>query len=340
MNTRTALNVLVWHTHGSWMSAFVQGGHRYLVPTTLERDDRGRGRAGRTWPAAVHEIKPADLRESDLDIVVLQRPEELALTQHWTGRRPGIDVPAVYVEHNAPRDHAATTRHPLADRHDIPVIHVTDFNRLMWDCGDAQTRTIEHGIVDPGHLYTGTEPRAATMINEPDRRWRITGTDLLPRLSRRVPIDVYGIGSGGLEERHSGFDNVHGCGDLRQDDLHRAVARHRVYVHTARWTSLGLSLLEAMHLGMPVVAIASTDAPSAVPADVGVFGTDPDRLAEAVEGFVNDPAAARRIGDRAREWALERYGLSRFLRDWDAVMSHGCGRLVGTCADQRELAYR
>lgn len=37
------------------------------------------------------------------------------------------------------------------------------------------------------------------------------------------------------------------------------MARRRVYLHTARWTSLGLSLLEAMHLGMPVVAVAFLD---------------------------------------------------------------------------------
>ena len=39
----------------------------------------------------------------------------------------------------------------------------------------------------------------------------------------------------------------------------------RCYVHPFRWTSLGLSLIEAMHLGMPVVALATTEVPDAVP---------------------------------------------------------------------------
>ena len=46
-----------------------------------------------------------------------------------------------------------------------------------------------------------------------------------------------------------------GIEDLPQDELHAELARRRVYLHPIRWTSLGLSLLEAMHLGMPVVAL-------------------------------------------------------------------------------------
>jgi glycosyltransferase involved in cell wall biosynthesis len=91
-------------------------------------------------------------------------------------------------------------------------------------------------------------------------------------------------------------------------------------VHPVRWTSLGLSLLEAMHLGMPVVALATTEAVEAVPVDAGVLSTRPARLAEAVRTFVHDPDAARLAGKAARSAALERYGLARFLRDWDALL--------------------
>jgi len=74
-------------------------------------------------------------------------------------------VSAVYVEHNAPRPSPTNSRHPLADRADVPIVHVTDFNRLMWDNGDAPTAVVAHGILDPGELYTGEIAAAATMIN-------------------------------------------------------------------------------------------------------------------------------------------------------------------------------
>jgi glycosyltransferase involved in cell wall biosynthesis len=91
-------------------------------------------------------------------------------------------------------------------------------------------------------------------------------------------------------------------------------------VHPVRWTSLGLSLLEAMHLGMPVVALATTEAVEAVPPGGGVLSTRPDRLWDAVRVFLHDDDAARLAGKAARAAALERYGLDRFLADWDVLL--------------------
>jgi glycosyltransferase involved in cell wall biosynthesis len=317
------LRVLIWHVHGSWTTSFVQGGHEYALPVTPGRDADGLGRA-RTWqwPASAVEVPPEDLAKLDLDLVVLQRPHELDLATRWTGRRPGVDLPAVYLEHNTPGGDVPYTRHPMADA-GIPIVHVTHFNRLFWDCGSAPTYVIEHGIVDPGHRYSGEWPRAAVAINDPVRRGRAVGTDLLPGLAQAAPLDVFGMRVGLLRDRGGvPADRLRTFDDLDQASMHREMARRRVYVHTARWTSLGLSLLEAMHLGMPVVALATTEVVAAVPQRAGVVSTRPEELAEGVRRFVHDPQAAQVAGNAAREAALERYGLARFLADWDALLAH------------------
>jgi glycosyltransferase involved in cell wall biosynthesis len=92
-----------------------------------------------------------------------------------------------------------------------------------------------------------------------------------------------------------------GYEDLSQAQLHEQMARRRVYLHPMRWTSLGLSLLEGMHLGMPVVALGTTEAYEAVPPEAGVVSTDVDRLVGALRELVNDPEQARVMGSmRAR----------------------------------------
>lgn len=255
-------------------------------------------------------------------MVILQRAAEIELATRWLGRRPGVDIPAVYVEHNAPRPFAVDSVHSLAGRDDIPLIHVTDFNRLMWDNGKAPTRVINHGIADPGFLYTGEIGAAATMINEPRRRWRTVGADLLAELSRHTPIDVWGIGS----EAMSAPPRLCGKGDVQAPRLLHQVARRRVYLHTARWTSLGLSLIEAMFLGMPVVAVASTMAPLVVPQEAGVVSADVSTLAHALEGFVTDVSAASAAGKAARDFATTHFGLDRFLAEWDDVIQTTCGQ--------------
>jgi glycosyltransferase involved in cell wall biosynthesis len=306
------VKVLLWHVHGSWTTAFVQGPHEYVVPLLPDRGPDGRGRADTyPWPEAVAEATPEELADLRPDVVVLQRPHELELAERWLGRRPGRDLPAVYVEHNAPQGRVNELRHPVADQAGLLVVHVTHFNDLFWDLGTTPTRVIEHGIVDPGRRYTGELERLGVVINEAGRRARVTGTDLLPRFAQAAPVDLFGIGAGALG----------GIEDLPQDRMHTELARRRAYVHPIRWTSLGLSLLEAMQLGMPVVALATTEVVEAVPPGCGVVSTDVRRLVEAARTYVRDPELALSHGEAARAAALGRYGLARFLVDWDTTLA-------------------
>jgi glycosyltransferase involved in cell wall biosynthesis len=313
------VRILLWHVHGAWTTAFVHGSHEYVVPVLPDRGPDGVGIA-RTyaWPAdRVTELPPERLREEDFDVVVLQRPHELEhLCEAWTGRRPGADLPAVYVEHNAPQGRIAEMRHPTAGRDDLLLVHVTHFNALFWDAGTTRTRVVEHGIVDPGARYSGELPRAAVVINEARRRARVTGTDLLERFSHAAPLDLFGMDAASLDTGNG----LRAIEDLPQDDLHTEMARRRLYLHPIRWTSLGLSLLEAMHLGMPVVALGTTEVHEAVPPAAGIVSTQVDVLAAAARRLVDDPEEAAERGRAARAAALERYGLGRFLADWDGVL--------------------
>ena len=307
------MNVFLWHVRGSWTTSFVRGPHDYLVPVAPDRGPDGRGRA-RTWewPPSVREVTRDEAGRAPVDVVILQRPVELdGLAREWLGgREPGRDVAAVYLEHSTPPGPVSDMRHVAADRHDLLIVHVTHSNRLFWDAGCTRTCVVEHGVVDPGHRYTGELRRAAAVINEPARRGRSVGLDLLPDLATGMPVDLFGTGT----ER-----------DLPQAELHREMAIRRAYVHPYRWTSLGLSLLEAMHLGMPVVALATTEVPEAVPHAAGVVSNRVDALIAALRWLAAEPERARQMGCAAREHALVRYGLDRFLRDWDEVLEEVAG---------------
>jgi hypothetical protein len=316
------MRILLWHVHGSWTTAFVHGKHEYLVPVNPERDRYGLGRA-RTydWPDTVVEVTAQELRHTGVDMVILQRPEELELASTWLGRRVGRDVPACYVEHNTPRGDVPDTRHPLADRDDLLIVHVTHFNDLFWDTGSTRTVVIEHGLPRPRYRYTGELARLGAAVNEPVRRWRVAGTDLLPRFARVAPVDVFGIGAAALPPRLGLPDDRLRCyDDPPQQRLHRELSRRRAYLHPFRWTSLGLSLIEAMAMGMPVLALATTEAVAAVPSAAGVLDTNVDTLVQAAVWLLEEPAAALRLGAAGREVAGSRYGLDRFLADWDRLL--------------------
>ncbi len=305
------MNILIWHVHGSWTTSLVHGPHTYLIPRLPDRGPDGAGRPSRAgtfhWPEHAVEVSPHQCREREVDIVVLQRPHEEGLLPTWLGPR---DVPKIYVEHNAPQGRIGELRHPMADRADLLLVHVTHFNDLFWDAGTTRTTVVEHGIPDPGERYSGDVEAAAVVINSPVRRGRVTGTDLLPRFARAGRVDLFGMESeplGGL--------------DLPQTELHTAMARRRLYLHPLRWTSLGLSLVEAMHLGMPIVGLATTEAVQAVPGRGGVLSTDVEVLCTVMRELLADPDRARQMGRAARAAALERYALSRFLADWERIFA-------------------
>lgn len=317
------MRILLWHVHGGWTDGFVRGQHEYVLPVDADRSAWGLGRGGRDWPAAGEATAEELAALADtIDAVVLQRPDEAERVHELTGLRPGIDLPAVYVEHNTPKGGVPDTRHPLADQDDIPIVHVTHFNALMWDSGRAPVYVVEHGVADPGLCYTGELRRLGVVVNEPVRRWRVAGTDLLGRFADAAPLDVYGMGGDGLLEA-TGIDVgwLHWAGDVPTSRLHAELARRRAYVHPFRWTSLGLALIEAMLAGLPILALGSTEAWRAVPPAAGCVSSDVNELVAAARRFLSDPAAARDAGLAARQAALERYSLDRFLADWDEVLA-------------------
>ncbi|MGP0224528.1 glycosyltransferase [Paenarthrobacter sp. NCHU4564] len=321
------MRILVWHVHGGWMEAFVRGRHEYLLPVEPDGGPWGLGRGGREWPAAAKEIDLATIDPDSVDAVVLQRPEEIAAVARTLGRKPGADLPAVYLEHNTPKGDVPFTLHPMADQHSIPVVHVTHFNRLFWDTGSAPSVVIEHGIPDPGHLYTGEREEMGVVVNEPVRRGRVTGTDLLPGFAGIGPLRVFGMGTEALPQalnlKNHGLseERLRIAGDVPPAGMHQELARCRVYLHPLRWTSLGLALLEAMHLGMPVLALDTTEAARAIPPGAGMVSNNPEELYAFARRLLDDPEEAHAVGLMAREAALERYGLGKFLEAWDGLLA-------------------
>lgn len=314
------MRILMWHVHGNWTTAFLNGLHEVVVPVLPDRAEDGRGLpTTHLWPDTVRELPPEALRDEHFDAVILQRPIEIALVQQWLGRRAGQDLPAVFVEHNSPRSSPAGRDHPLGDQTRIPIVHVTHFNALTWDNGRAPVHVVEHGIPDPGHHYTGMLPRVGYLVDGPVRQGRAAGGDLLGQVACVAPVDVFGIDTAALTT-NSHRHEVIGHGDVPRQAMHAMLANRRVYVHLCRWTSPGLSLLEAMYLGMPVIALSVGETPEALVGSAAVVTNDLGRLQEAVLEAIHDPERVADAGRRNRAHVETRYSLPRFHADWDRVL--------------------
>jgi glycosyltransferase involved in cell wall biosynthesis len=308
------LRVLTWHVHGSYLFYLSRIPHDVYVPVKPGRptDYVGLPPGGFPWPENLREVAAEDVPRLGLDVVVTQTHGQ------WLEEREALlseaqrRLPRVHVEHDPPREHPVDQRHPVDDPEAL-LVHVTHFNRLMWDSGRTPTRVVEHGVAVPeGVAYTGELERGLVAVNNLPLRGRRVGADVYARVRDEVPLDLVGMGS---------EDAPGGLGEVRPDRLAAFAARYRFFFNPIRYTSLGLAVCEAMMLGLPVIALATTE--HAVAVEDGVSGyvdTDVERLVERMRALLADPAEARRLGERARAVARERFAVERFARDWDEAL--------------------
>ncbi len=221
-------------------------------------------------------------------------------------------LPKIYLEHNTPKPNAVDTRHPVDDPN-VLLVHVTHYNRLMWDNGQTPTAVIEHSVaIDPSIRYKGRRESGITVVNGMQKRPRIAGYDILLHTQQKIPLDCVG-----METEAFG-----GLGDIPYRDLHRLLADYRFLFSPIRYTSLPLAVIESMTIGMPIVALATTELPTVVlNGETGYVSCDIDTLIEHMRFLLSDYEEASRIGRNARAVAQQRFGLDRFINDWNRAFA-------------------
>jgi glycosyltransferase involved in cell wall biosynthesis len=309
--------------HGNYLYYLSQVPHDFYL-VTRPPDASGRvppGYAGKVgalpWGDNVHEVPFDAVADERFDAVLFQS------RTHWEQDRLTVlsaaqrALPTIYLEHDPPQEHPTNTRHWVQDPN-VLLVHVTPFNALMWDSGITPTRVIEHGVHLPVPArYSGDLARGIVVVNHLARRGRRLGADVFDTLRRQVPLDLVGMGA----------EDAGGIGEVGNLHLPAFCARYRFFFNPIRYTSLGLAVVEAMTIGMPIVGLATTEMSTVIDSGHnGYVDTRLDALADAMHTLLHDPALARRWGDGARDTARQRFGIERFVADWldafDAVMAN------------------
>ncbi len=312
------LRVLTWHVHGSYLYYLSQTPVEFILPVKEGRPEGYGGRSGPfPWPRNVVEVPADSVRDLDFDCVLFQSRKNWLEDQHAILSAAQLRLPRIYLEHDPPLEHPASTKH-LVDDPNVLLVHVTPFNDLMWDPGTTPTRVIDHGVIVPDAVrYTGDIARGISVVNNLGRRGRRLGPDVFDRARRQVPLDLVGINS--LE--------LGGLGEVPHDALPALQARYRFFFNPIRYTSMGLAVCEAMMLGMPIVGLATTEMATAIDdGRSGFVDTNVDRLIDCMHELLHDPALAHALGREAQRTARGRFNISRFAADWLRAFEDVTGR--------------
>jgi len=311
------LKILTWHTHGSYLYYLTQTPHEFYV---LSKYDRPPGYAGRhghmPWGDNVHDLPVEQAARQQLDCILFQDDPHFFFDQYQYLSASQRHLPRIYLEHDPPRGNPTDTLHPVDDPN-VLLVHVTPFNRLMWDSGRTPTRTIEHGVIAPaGVRYTGEFARGIAVVNHLAKRGRRLGADIYLRAREKLPIDLVGMAA----------EELGGLGEIQHSELARFTSRYRFFFNPIRYTSLGLAVIEAMMIGMPIVGLATTEMPTVIQNGIsGYVDTDIDKLIMRMNELLQSPNDAQKLGAEARRYAMERFNIQRFVNDWNNALRFVAG---------------
>ncbi|MDX5409770.1 MAG: glycosyltransferase family 4 protein [Thauera sp.] len=313
---RRPLRILTWHVHGNYLYYLGHVPHTFLLPVDEARSPGYAGRAGTLpWGDNLVEVPADELRNTRFDCILFQSTRHYLDDQYQLLTPEQRRLPRIYLEHDPPQVHPTDTPHPVDDP-DTLLVHVTPFNALMWDNGRSPVRVVEHGVTVPEVEWSGELARGIAVVNHLARRGRRLGADVFSRAREKVPIDLVG-----MDAERSG-----GLGEIPNLELPAFLARYRFYFHPIRWTSLGLAAIEAMMVGLPVVGLATTELASVVNnGREGWVDTDPAMLVEVMQHLIDNPGEAARMGAEARRTAQARFGIERFVADWQKVFAEATG---------------
>jgi glycosyltransferase involved in cell wall biosynthesis len=308
------LRVLTWHVHGNYLWYLTQAPHDFYLVTDAGRTAHHTGRSGTLpWGDNVYEAPVERIRDMRFDVVLYQSRAEFERERVSVLSTAQQRLPAVYLEHDPPQENPTDQPH-WADDGSTTIVHVTGFNALMWAHRDSPVEVIEHGVrLLSDAQYDGQLPRGIVVVNNLASRGRRLGLDVFEKVRQRVPLTLVGMGSTQL----SGF------GEVSNSELPGFMAQYRFFFNPIRWTSLGLSVIEAMMVGLPIVGLATTEMPTVIANGVnGWLETRPERLIPVMHQLLEEPELARRWGEASRRIAQERFGIARFIADWDRLLRH------------------
>jgi hypothetical protein len=307
MSNQKRLRLLTWQVHGNYLFYLSQLPHDFLVPVN---GTEGRLGTAFPWGDNIQEVEQEMVRHLELDGIIFQSRKNYVTDQYELLTPEQRQLPTFYIEHDPPREHPTDTSHWVKDGKTV-LIHVTHFNRLMWNSGDQQVKVIEHGVkLVREATYRGTLAKGIVVINNLDVRGRRLGLDVFEEVSREIPLDLVGIGS----------ERLGGLGEMPPEELVSLMVQYRFMFSPIRYTSLGLAIVEAMMVGLPIIGLATTELADVVTTGTdGLVSTRTDILIDAMHYLLSQPEVASDLSRQAQKTARKRFGIDRFIDDWQQV---------------------
>ncbi len=301
------LKIFTWHIHGSYLYYLSQGNYDIYIPVNNKKNEGYYGR-GATFPFGnnVIEVDAAEVKTMHFDCIIFQTNKNFLVDQYEILSEQQRKLPRIYLEHDPPSKHSTDTKH-IINNSEVLVVHVTHFNKLMWNNENCNVKVIDHGITQPTVSYSGELKKGIVVINHLHQRGRKLGADIFEEVGKSIPLDLIGMGT----------KEYGGLGEILHPQIPEFISHYRFFFNPIRYTSLGLAVLESMMIGIPFVGLATTEYVTVVNNETsGFIHTDVGYLIEKMQQLLEDKSLANSIGEQAKLNVEKRFNIHRFAKEW------------------------
>ncbi len=307
------IKIFTWQIHGSYLYYLSQANIEICIPVKKSPQEGFTGKGKNfPWGDNVHEIPVDKVKNYTFDCVVFQSKKNYLEDQYEVLSPYQRTLPQIYIEHDPPRMHPTDTRH-VVNSPSMLLVHVTHFNNLMWNSNQTPTTVIEHGVTLPKNdIVVRKKNKGIVMINNLQQRGRRLGSDVFQEVKKYIPLDIVGMNSG----------KIGGFGEIPHSQLFEFLSQYTFFFNPIRYTSLGLSVIEAMMAGLPIVGLATTELSTVITNGIhGYIHTDVTYLIKKMNDLLVNEKKAKKLGEHAQVYAHERFSMQRFSHQWEKVLT-------------------
>jgi glycosyltransferase involved in cell wall biosynthesis len=136
------------------------------------------------------------------------------------------------------------------------------------------------------------------------------GYDIFEKVRNIIPLDIAGMGSAELG----------GLGEIPHHKLPALMAKYSFLFNPIRYSSLGLTVCEAMMAGVPVLGLATTEMANIIKNGVnGYVDTDLKAILLQARMILQNETYARLLSAGAKAYARKRFAIERFAKEWETL---------------------
>lgn len=248
----------------------------------------------------------------DVDIILSQNKFGQFQIAHQLARE--LHLPLVSLEHTlpAPQWPAEQAQQMNIMRGNINVF-ISDFSIGQWKFDEVENVRVVRHCVDsevfkPEEFSNSRENRIISVVNDWIGRDWCCNFQGWTRVTKDLP--VFPVGD------TKGFSNP--AKDV--PELVSMYANSRIFINTSTISPVPSALLEAMSCGCACVTTATCMIPEIIENGVNGFITNDEKeMREYLELLLRDEDLATRLGEAARQTILDKFGVDRFVSEWNEV---------------------